>query len=81
MPVRPKRQLLLVLLAFSLPWAGGSFAEDNVLVIVLFLDDLTERDIERWLGEVLAREEEQTFEYNFIWKPIKPWRLLAGGQI
>ncbi len=45
---------------------------------LLYLDDLTERDIDSWLGPELEKEIERTFEYTFIYNPDKKWQILAG---
>ncbi len=45
---------------------------------LLFLDDLTRRDLSRWMGDELAKEVEETLEYTFIYKPTKKTSLLAG---
>lgn len=45
---------------------------------LIYLDDLTKRDISRWLGTELAREEEKTLEYTFTYKLKRDWSLLTG---
>ncbi|MCP4333134.1 MAG: hypothetical protein GY785_10805 [Gammaproteobacteria bacterium] len=45
---------------------------------LLYLDDLTERDTDAWLGPELGKEIERSFEYTFIYNPGKEWRILTG---
>jgi hypothetical protein len=45
---------------------------------ILWLDDLTRRDINRWRSDDLAKEIDQTFEYTLIFEPAPDWSLLAG---
>ena len=45
---------------------------------LLYLDDLTRRDLTRWLGTELDKEIEKTFEYTLIYKPTKKISVLAG---
>ena len=47
----------------------------------LYLDDTTEKDVDRWLGDALAREQERTLEYTLIWQPSKPWTILTGIKL
>jgi hypothetical protein len=46
---------------------------------LLYLDDLTQRDIERWLDKDEPAEEfERTFEYTFTYQPAETWEFLFG---
>ena len=45
---------------------------------LLYLDELTERDIARWTGDELAKEVERTFEYTLTYHPAKSWKILSG---
>jgi hypothetical protein len=45
---------------------------------LLYLDDLTNRDTERWLGVELDREVERTLEYTFTYEIFEQWAVLAG---
>lgn len=45
---------------------------------LLYLNDLTKRDTDRWLSPELAKEVNETFEYTFIYKPTKKLKILAG---
>ncbi len=48
---------------------------------LLFLDDLTERDLNQWRGDVLAKEIDRTLEYTLLYKPDKDWSVLAGVKL
>ena len=48
---------------------------------LLYQDDLTRRDTERWIEEDLAREEEKTFEYTFTYQPTETWKFLTGVKL
>jgi len=48
---------------------------------LLYLEDLTRRDTERWLGHALDKEVERTFEYSFIYKPNKKLSILSGIKV
>jgi hypothetical protein len=45
---------------------------------LIYLDDLTRQDTDRWLGSSLDKEVEREFEYAFIYKPSKKVSLLTG---
>ena len=48
---------------------------------LLYLDDLTNRDTERWLGVELEREVERTLEYTLTYETYQQWAVLAGFKI
>jgi len=49
---------------------------------LLFLDNLTKRDMSRWLDDdELARECDRTFEYTLTYKPTRLWKILAGLKL
>ena len=48
---------------------------------LLWLDDLTRRDIARWRGDELARETAQTVEYTLIYRPDSRWSILGGVKL
>ena len=48
---------------------------------LLYLDDLTESDVDRWLGDTDAEEVERELEYTLIYKPNKRWRILTGVKL
>lgn len=45
---------------------------------LLYLDNLTERDTERWRGTELSKEYDKTVEYTFTLLPKETWKILAG---
>ena len=45
---------------------------------LLYLDDLTERNLDLWAADEDAREKERTFEYTLLYKPTKDWKILTG---
>jgi hypothetical protein len=45
---------------------------------LIYLDDLTTRDTQRWLGSEMEREVERTLEYTFVYKLQRKWSMLAG---
>jgi hypothetical protein len=45
---------------------------------LIFLDDLTNRDTQRWLGDELNREIARTLEYTFTYEIQEQWSVLAG---
>jgi hypothetical protein len=48
---------------------------------LLYLDDLTERDVERWRGDETAKEVERTYEYTLTYQPAKSWKILTGFKL
>jgi len=48
---------------------------------LLWLNDLTERDIDRWRGDELARETSRTLEYTQIFSPHPAWQLMWGLRL
>jgi len=47
----------------------------------LYLDNLTERDVDRWRGDELSKEIERNFEYTLTYSPNDKWRILAGIKL
>ena len=47
---------------------------------LLYLDDLTRQDTERWRGEALDKEVSREIEYAYIYRPSKKLRLLTGAK-
>jgi hypothetical protein len=48
---------------------------------LLYIDNLTEQDTARWLGDSLAEEIERIFEYTLTYQPTNKWRILAGVKL
>ena len=48
---------------------------------LLYLDDLTKRDTERWIEEENAREYDKTFEYTLTYEPSISWKILFGAKV
>lgn len=48
---------------------------------LLWLNDVTERDIDRWRGAELARETSRTLEYTQIYSPHPAWQLMWGLRL
>ncbi len=48
---------------------------------LLWLNDLTKRDNDRWRGDELARETSQTLEYTQIFSPRPEWQLMWGLRL
>jgi len=48
---------------------------------LLWLNDITERDIDRWRGDELARETSRTLEYTQIFSPHPAWQLMWGLRL
>ena len=48
---------------------------------LLWLNDVTERDIDRWRGAELARETSRTLEYTQIDSPHPAWQLMWGLRL
>jgi len=48
---------------------------------LLYLDDFTNRDTQRWLGDELEKEVERTIEYTFVYKLRQQWSVLAGFKL
>ena len=44
----------------------------------LYLDDLTERNLDLWVADEDRREKERTLEYTLLYKPTKDWKILTG---
>ena len=53
-------------------------ASDKIGHRLLYLDELTNRDTDRWLGDELRREVDREFEYTFRYDVTGPWSVLAG---
>ena len=45
---------------------------------LLWLYDVTERNLENWVVDEDKKERESSFEYTFIYMPNNYWKLLAG---
>jgi hypothetical protein len=45
---------------------------------LLYLDDLTKRDTERWVEDELSKEYDRTIEYTLTYQPAKSWNVLFG---
>jgi len=45
---------------------------------LLYLDNVTKRDVERWIDDELPREEDWTFEYTFTYQPKESLRFITG---
>ena len=48
---------------------------------LLWLNDLTKRDTDRWRGDELDRETSQTLEYTQIFSPRPEWQLMWGLRL
>jgi len=49
---------------------------------LLYLDNLTKRNMEIWLGDdELPKEYDRTFEYTLTYKPTRLWKILAGLKL
>lgn len=48
---------------------------------LLYLDDLTKRDTERWIEEELSEEQERTLEYTLTYQPAQTWKILTGVKL
>lgn len=48
---------------------------------LIYLDNLTKRDIDRWRGDELPKEIERIFEYTLTYTPNKEWSILAGVKL
>jgi hypothetical protein len=48
---------------------------------LLYLDNVTKRDAERWIDDELPREEDWTFEYTFTYQPKESLRFLTGIKL
>ena len=48
---------------------------------LLYLDDRTDRDISRFLGEELPREDESTLEFTYLYRRDRGLSILAGANV
>jgi len=48
---------------------------------LFWLDDLTQRDVDRWRGDEIAEETAQSVEYTLIYRPNDNWTVLCGVKL
>ena len=49
--------------------------------LLLFLDDRTDRDVGRFLGDELPREDKTTFEFTYLYRRDRGLSILAGANV
>lgn len=48
---------------------------------LLYLDNLTKRDTERWKGNEIPKEYDKTIEYTLTYNPSEKWKILTGVKL